>query len=460
MAELWKEFVSKAEDTPLVVAGMEQWHALLSLTGLPPPYPGVESVLLGFLAGIYSLILYYVFFGRRHSNRRMRLQNELDRAQAKIDKLRIQSDELKEQLSMEVFNEGSKDGKQIRVWMDGAFDMMHYGHMNAFRQGRALGTYLVVGINSDASITECKGTAPVMSDEERVGAVSGCKWVDEVVPGAPYVMNKEYLDMVIKKYKIDYVVHGDDPCFVDGVDAYADSKARGIFKSIPRTEGVSTTDIVGRMLLFSKKHHMTSQVTPTIRSRFLTTSLMLRIFSAGVKAPAPGARVVYVDGAFDMFHAGHVEFLRRAREQGDYLIAGVLSDAVVNEQRGSNHPIMNLNERVLSVLGCRCVDDVLIDAPLQLTREMLSSLAIDVVVHGTQNDLSEERQESNRLRYKIAQDLGVVVQLESPTTLNVSKIVGRILKNEATLQAKVDKKSKVEEEYYSQRYGFDVTEQQ
>lgn len=48
--------------------------------------------------------------------------------------------------------------------MDGAFDMMHYGHMNAFRKGRAMGTKLVVGVNSDDTITICKG-APVMNDE-------------------------------------------------------------------------------------------------------------------------------------------------------------------------------------------------------------------------------------------------------------------------------------------------------
>ena len=48
-------------------------------------------------------------------------------------------------------------GKEIRIWMDGAFDMMHYGHMNAFRQGRSLGTHLVVGVNSDVTITACKG---------------------------------------------------------------------------------------------------------------------------------------------------------------------------------------------------------------------------------------------------------------------------------------------------------------
>lgn len=42
--------------------------------------------------------------------------------------------------------------KPVRIWMDGCFDMMHYGHMNAFRQGKALGTYLVVGVNSDETI--------------------------------------------------------------------------------------------------------------------------------------------------------------------------------------------------------------------------------------------------------------------------------------------------------------------
>lgn len=73
-------------------------------------------------------------------------------------------------------------------------------------------------------------------------------------------------------------------------------------------------------------------------------------------------------GAWDMFHAGHVAILKQARQFGDYLIAGVHSDEVVNAQRGLNMPIMNLNERVLSVLGCAYVNDVLIDAPLKITR--------------------------------------------------------------------------------------------
>ena len=48
--------------------------------------------------------------------------------------------------------EDNDKNREIRIWMDGAFDMMHYGHMNAFRQGKALGTYLIVGVNDDKSI--------------------------------------------------------------------------------------------------------------------------------------------------------------------------------------------------------------------------------------------------------------------------------------------------------------------
>jgi hypothetical protein len=46
------------------------------------------------------------------------------------------------------------------------------------------------------------------------------------------------------------------------------------------------------------------------QSKFLTTSMMLRLFSADVKPPEEGMRVIYVDGAWDMFHCGHVEFLK------------------------------------------------------------------------------------------------------------------------------------------------------
>lgn len=60
-----------------------------------------------------------------------------------------------------------KRKKPIRVYMDGCFDMMHYGHCNALRQARALGDELVVGVVSDAEIIANKGP-PVTPLNERL----------------------------------------------------------------------------------------------------------------------------------------------------------------------------------------------------------------------------------------------------------------------------------------------------
>jgi cytidyltransferase-like protein len=61
--------------------------------------------------------------------------------------------------------------RPVRVYMDGCFDMMHYGHCNALRQARALGDELVVGVISDDEIKANKGP-PVTPLHER----SWCRW--------------------------------------------------------------------------------------------------------------------------------------------------------------------------------------------------------------------------------------------------------------------------------------------
>ena len=77
--------------------------------------------------------------------------------------------------------------------------------------------------------------------------VQAVKWVDEVIPDAPYAITEDFMKKLFDEYNIDYIIHGDDPCLLpDGTDAYALAKRAGRFKQIKRTEGVSSTDIVGR----------------------------------------------------------------------------------------------------------------------------------------------------------------------------------------------------------------------
>src|SRR5260370_18937263 len=66
-------------------------------------------------------------------------------------------------------------------------------------------------------------------------------------------------------------------------------------------------------------------------------------------------RIGYAPGAFDLFHIGHLNLLRRAKERCDYLIAGVVSDEVLIAHKGVT-PVVPLAERIEIVRNCRHVD--------------------------------------------------------------------------------------------------------
>mmetsp|Transcript_30102 Transcript_30102/g.64560 ORF Transcript_30102/g.64560 Transcript_30102/m.64560 type:complete len:544 (+) Transcript_30102:38-1669(+) len=500
-------FLQTLTATPFVRLSVSKINVLLTWAQVPEKSLLTnEEFVLTLTAGVVTLVGYYVLFGKRHGRKRKRLAEELRLAQKQV---RFLEDELllakREDMFSSTPTRPSKS-REIRIFMDGAFDVMHYGHMNAFRLGRSLGTYLIVGVNSDESITQCKGP-PLMNDKERMTMVEGCKFVDEVVPNCPYIMTSEYLEFIFEKYGVDYVVHGDDPCVVDGKDVYESAKRRGRYRSIPRTEGVSTTDIVGRMLLMTKDHHLKGRIRANSagsvsvsgmgnssssiqvdgnldddsdneihnenadddavssageigvlgrQSKFLTTSMMLRLFSAGVKPPKDGMKVIYVDGAWDMFHCGHVEFLKEALKRGDYLIVGIHGDSVVNKRRGGNLPLMNLHERVLSVLGCKYINDVLIDAPLEITPDMIASLKITEVVHGTESDdISGET--SLGYRYRYPKEMGILASIKSPSTFTLGNIVSRIQNKQTELQAKIERKKKAEREWFDNKYSTSIS---
>lgn len=161
---------------------------------------------------VLTLLSYHVLFGNRHMRKRRKLAKELTVAKEQVSFL---EEKLRGPSSSADPASAPNAKKEIRIFMEGAFDLMHFGHMNAFRLGRSLGTHLVVGVNSDESITRCKA-APLMNDEERLAMVKSCKFVDEVVPNTPYIMSKEYIDYIFETYNVDYIIHGDDPCIVDG----------------------------------------------------------------------------------------------------------------------------------------------------------------------------------------------------------------------------------------------------
>ena len=224
------------------------------------------------------------------------------------------------------------------------------------------------------------------------------------------------------------MVHGDDiTSDSSGEDCYRFVKAAGRFKVVKRTPSISTTDLVGRMLLCTRTHFIKSLTkllsgeegsgtqeerkvdgaamtermklyatdetglhpgasvwfwNASIEAREDDTAEEKGVFSALCQGtqPKPGQRVVYVDGGFDLFSSGHIEFLRRVlkaeekigEDEGWYskeavqervgkgadygpafVVAGVHDDEVINRWKGVNYPIMNIYERGLCVLQCK-----------------------------------------------------------------------------------------------------------
>ncbi|XP_054792875.1 choline-phosphate cytidylyltransferase 2-like [Prosopis cineraria] len=138
--------------------------------------------------------------------------------------------------------------RPVRVYADGIYDLFHFGHARSLEQAKISfpNTYLLVGCCNDEVTHKYKGKT-VMTEAERYESLRHCKWVDEVIPDAPWVMTQEFID----KHKIDYVAHDALP-YADvsgaGNDVYEYVKSIGKFKETKRTEGISTSDIIMRIV--------------------------------------------------------------------------------------------------------------------------------------------------------------------------------------------------------------------
>ncbi|KAI8344752.1 hypothetical protein BC941DRAFT_409528 [Chlamydoabsidia padenii] len=136
--------------------------------------------------------------------------------------------------------------RPVRIYSDGIFDLFHFGHAKALEQSKKAfkNVHLLVGVCNDIETHKRKGKT-VMSDVERYEAVRHCKWVDEVVRDAPWFVTQEFLD----KHQIDYVAHDAEPYgSSESGDVYAFVKDQGRFWPTERTEGISTSDLITRIV--------------------------------------------------------------------------------------------------------------------------------------------------------------------------------------------------------------------
>ncbi len=137
--------------------------------------------------------------------------------------------------------EGNK--KPVIVFTNGCFDIIHSGHLDLLKEAKSYGDKLIVGLNSDKSISKLKGPdRPIISQSERKKILSALKFVDEVV-----IFNEENPLKLIKKLKPNILVKGADYTKEQVIGGKFVESYGGQIKLVKLTKGKSTSNIIDKI---------------------------------------------------------------------------------------------------------------------------------------------------------------------------------------------------------------------
>ena len=133
---------------------------------------------------------------------------------------------------------------------------------------------------------------------------------------------------------------------------------------------------------------------------------------------------VYIDGIFDLFHRGHVESLRKAKEYFSgtvVLIVGVISDTDATAYK--RKPVINEEDRYIIIRSIKYVDEVIMGAPLYMNKKFVDLHKIDYVIHGFADNADFEKQ---KLFYQPISDIFFQIPYykHTSTTEIIKKIRG------------------------------------
>ncbi len=137
----------------------------------------------------------------------------------------------------------------VKVFTNGCFDIIHPGHVDLLERAKSLGTKLIVGINSDASVRMIKGSErPFLDQESRKAVLLGLKSVDEV-----FIFDELTPEKLIKELEPDVLVKGGDWKVEEIIGADFVLKNGGKVCSLPLKGDFSSSSIIEKIKNASDK---------------------------------------------------------------------------------------------------------------------------------------------------------------------------------------------------------------
>ncbi|MBD23818.1 MAG: hypothetical protein CMG46_02270 [Candidatus Marinimicrobia bacterium] len=131
----------------------------------------------------------------------------------------------------------------------------------------------------------------------------------------------------------------------------------------------------------------------------------------------------YATMVCDLFHYGHLNFLKNAKERCDYLIIGLHSDKDVKSYK--RLPILNIDERRKVLEGCKYIDEIIMNAPLKIKEEFMDSINADVFIYAA-NNIEEDEKMKNYFDINESR----LIKIQYTNTISTTQIINRVLSRE------------------------------
>ena len=134
---------------------------------------------------------------------------------------------------------------------------------------------------------------------------------------------------------------------------------------------------------------------------------------------------IYIDGIFDLFHAGHLETLKyiKANFKNHLLVVGLINDKDATNYK--REPIIDENNRFNMLESCKYIDSIIRNAPLIITPKFLDENYIDLVVHSF-SDIDDKTQQQSFFKQII--EIGKFQEIPYSNGLSTSSILEKIKK--------------------------------
>jgi len=129
-------------------------------------------------------------------------------------------------------------------------------------------------------------------------------------------------------------------------------------------------------------------------------------------------KTVYGDMVGDLFHHGHVEFIKTLRQFGDKVIVGVIGDK--NASLYKRKPICSLDERVKVITACKYVDEVIPNSPLIIDKDFIQQNNIDLVVHA--HHVDDQSQDDF---FKVPIEMGIFHRVKYTPNISTTELIQR-----------------------------------